>query len=1225
MAGRHRRRRRSQLRSFTPSLLLSLYIWGCIINSHIVSSLLITAGGATAATGPSRSRRRGIAARGAFAPRGLVPPPSTTATAATKAFRLRGGGAVAISDTVLAAAPPTHGPDRVAGLVASADLLQYNASSVDAGTVELDELWRMLGTSLSDGLNNSTAAVRLRQFGPNKLQQEPPKSVWKLIAEQFEDRLVQILLFVAVLSAVFSVYEVQQELSVASAGQDIAAGAIWKSFVEPFVILAILVINAAIGVIQSQSADDSLRALQQLQPSICRVVRDGGTVREIPASELVPGDIVEVRVGDKVPADARFVALQQSATLQVDEASLTGESVTVAKLPGDEGLVTEPNSPIQDHRGMLYAGTVITRGAGRALVCQTGMTTQMGKIQSAVDSAKQVEEKTPLEKRLDQFGDSLTIIIGVICLAVWIVSIPKMNDPSFRSPFEGAIYYAKVAVALGVAAIPEGLPAVITLCLSLGTRRMAERNVIVRRLQSVETLGCTSVICTDKTGTLTTNEMTAVSLVLMEHNDERNVDATVNDEKAEITEHTIEGVSYSPIGSVEGIVYNREVHEHPLGSVSDVAAVCALCNDAKIVGRDGSSEDDNDAVDKNSSSMTKKDDSSRNAKTYERLGEPTEAALCVLAEKLGGMSHFLEGSGVHDNKGLHFDVPPSVLASANVNSWREVHPRLATLEFSRDRKSMSVLCDFPAGDYPSALDYHAGVPSRKAGNRLLVKGAPNLLIERCTHVKFRDGTLSKMTAKLRRMLEDKVGEMASRPLRCLALAVKEYDNLEESLKSFSPNDESDLARHPLLADQSNYKSVESGLCLVGVVGIKDPARPEVADSIDECTRAGIRVMMITGDAKDTAVAIARDVHIFPRTLPPGKALKAYEGREFFTKPVGEQLQLLAEGDNIVFCRAEPADKQQLVKMLQSLGEIPAMTGDGVNDAPALQQAAIGVAMGITGTEVAKEASDMILADDNFSTIVNAVEEGRRIYANMQAFICFLISCNIGEICAIFFATLAGFPEPLTAMHLLWVNLVTDGPPATALGFNPPAPDLMDQPPRPSDEPILTPWLLTRYCVTGLYVGLATIGVFAQHYMEQGLTLDQLTSWSQCGEFWTPDGGVDMCGHLFQGAGRMLPQSMALTTLICMEMLKALSAVSLDNSIVKVGPQDNEWLLLGVSVPFMLHLLVLYSSKLGLPGLGESFGMVRRCANVYYYVYRRLSNLFLTTAILNYPFLGTAFN
>jgi len=293
----------------------------------------------------------------------------------------------------------------------------------------------------------------------------------------------------------------------------------------------------------------------------------------------------------------------------------------------------------------------------------------------------------------------------------------------------------------------------------------------------------------------------------------------------------------------------------------------------------------------------------------------------------------------------------------------------------------------------------------------------------------------------------------------------------------------------------------------------------------------------------------------------------------------------------VFCRAEPADKQKLIKMLQSLSEISAMTGDGVNDAPALQQADIGVAMGITGTEVSKEASDMILVDDNFFTIVNAIEEGRCIYANMQAFICFLISCNIGEICAILIATLCGVPEPLTAMHLLWVNFVTDGPPATALGFNPPAPDLMKQNPRPSNEPIMTRWLITRYCLTGLYVGFATVAIFVGHYLKMGVTLSQLSSWGKCGELWNPPSESFSCSDLFTVNGRMLPQTLSLTTLVCIEMFKALSAVSIDNSILSIGPHKNPFLIIGVLIPTLLHLAVVYSGTIGLPGLGESFGIV----------------------------------
>jgi Ca2+-transporting ATPase len=654
---------------------------------------------------------------------------------------------------------------------------------------------------------------------------------------------------------------------------------------------------------------------------------------------------------------------------------------------------------------------------------------------------------------------------------------------------------------------------------------MAEKNVIVRKLPSVETLGCTSVICTDKTGTLTTNEMTAVSLVLLEEN-------------SLLEEYSISGVSYSPEGTVDGIEHSTEIQSNPHGAVADIAAVSALCNDATIVGHDAPKA---------------------SGKKYERLGEPTEAALCVLAEKLGGK--FSES----------VSTTPSTLASANVNVWRIEHPSQATLEFNRDRKSMSVLSS----------------NSSSRGNRLLVKGAPNMLLERCTHAKLRDGKIVKLDGKLRRQIEQKTTQLATRPLRCLALAVKETNQLEQSLRHYS-RDADDDSRHPLLSDPQNYASIESGLTWVGMVGIKDPARPEVAESIKKCHEAGVRVIMITGDARDTAVAIARDVNILP---PPsmGQMVKAYEGREFFEKPEKEQLELLASPGNMIFCRAEPSDKQRLIKMLQSQGEIAAMTGDGVNDAPALQQASIGVAMGIAGTEVSKEAADMVLADDNFSTIVAAIEEGRSIYNNMQAFICFLISCNIGEIAAILIAAVCGFPEPLSAMHLLWVNLVTDGPPATALGFNPPSPDVMTQKPRPSDEPIMTNWMLCRYLVTGLYVGFATVGSFVGHYLSQGVTFRQLSSWGKCNEAWNPPDGVT-CESLFQGVGRERPQTLSLTVLVLMELFKALSAVSVDSSIFTVGPNQNPWLVAGVALPFALHLAVVYSAELGFPGLAKSFGL-----------------------------------
>ena len=389
-----------------------------------------------------------------------------------------------------------------------------------------------------------------------------------------------------------------------------------------------------------------------------------------------------------------------------------------------------------------------------------------------------------------------------------------------------------------------------------------------------------------------------------------------NNGDANVTEHTVDGYSYSPLGNISDIDSNIEVKIRPFGAIADVAAVSSLCNDAVIIGNDYS----HDHVTGTSIAETSKKGSSNDLaserKTYERIGEPTEAALCVLAEKLGGMSNIFD-----KDQSLHADISPSVLASLNVKSWRELHPRVATLEFNRDRKSMSVLCN-----------YQTKLKSRQNGNRLLVKGAPNLLIERCTHVKYRDGNVVRLSGRLRRDIMSKVDSMASRPLRCIALAVKDSCDLDKSLKRFAPNDARDIARHPLLKDASTYSNIESGLTLVGIVGIKDPARPGVAHSIDMCSKAGIRVMMITGDAKDTAVAIARDVHIFPLDADGSEnvnpAIKAFEGREFFSKPVEEQLQILAKG-NIVFCRTEPSDKQKLVKMLQSLGEVTCMTGDGV--------------------------------------------------------------------------------------------------------------------------------------------------------------------------------------------------------------------------------------------------------------------------------------------------------
>jgi len=951
----------------------------------------------------------------------------------------------------------------------------------------VDAVLAKLGVTTETGLTLSQVAEARKAHGRNELEAEKPTPLWQLLAAQFDDRLVQILLGVAVLSYVLARLEEEP-----------------NGWVEPAVIVLILAINAVVGVWQEASAASALDALKQLQPEACKCLRGGEWVHELPAAELVPGDIIEVRVGDRVPADARLVSLG-TTTLSTDEGSLTGESASVPKLLD----AVAADARIQDKSCMLFSGTVVANGRGLAVVTATGSATQIGLIQRGVQQAKQDERRTPLAMKLDSFSEKLTLAIGGICVAVWLINLPKIYSPVFAAPWRGALYYLKVAVALGVAAIPEGLPAVITLCLSLGTRRMADRNVIVRKLPSVETLGCTTVICTDKTGTLTTNQMTVVALVMAQQKAAQADDA--------LREYPVDGVSYAPQGRVVGL---EEATRRGKGA-AQLVQTCVLCNDAEITYSDGQ---------------------------YGRVGEPTEAALKVLAEKVG----------VHGTAGPADAAAAATHYSSVLNAG---HERQATLEFSRSRKSMSVL-------------------SRQVGarlNSLFVKGAPESVLPRCSAVRLSDGSTVPMSEAWRRKLRAQFEEMARRPLRCLALAVKEGKALGP-LATYD-KDAPRPAQTRLLSDTSRFASIESGLTFVGLVGIKDPARPEVTTAIGRCKQAGIRVVMITGDSAQTAAAIARDVGIFEADAPPeATAARTFAGSEFFELPTEEQDRLLLDS-NLVFCRAEPADKQRLLAQLERLGEVAAMTGDGVNDAPALQQASIGVAMGIAGTEVAKEAADMILADDNFATIVAAVEEGRAIYANMKAFINFLITCNIGEVAAVFLSTLLGLPEVLGPLHLLWVNLVTDGPPATALGFNPPDPGNMRRPPRGRTDPLVSRFTLFRYILTGTYVGVATVGAFVHVYRSRGIPLSMLANWGACSEWQVGDvpGFASACDAFGTGPGqgKAVASTVALTTLVCMEMLRALCAVSERESLLRKPPWANRYLLLGVTVPILLHMSVLY--------------------------------------------------
>ena len=931
---------------------------------------------------------------------------------------------------------------------------------------------------LDAGLSQAEVLRRRALSGRNVLVQAAPRTRWSMLADQFDDKLVQILVGVAVLSAVLGMLDADDP----------------TAWVDPLVISLILASNAAVGVWQESSADGALAALEKLQPDKCCARRDGKWDGEVAAGDLVPGDAVYLRVGDKVPADCRLVQLK-TAAFSTDEAALTGESLTTAK---DLEVVKDEKASLADRTNMIFAGTVVTRGHACGIVTATGMATQIGRVQAGVDTAREDREKTPLAKKLDEFGSQLTLVIGGICALTFAASVPRFGSPVFGgNKLKGAAHYAKSAVALGVAAIPEGLPAVITLCLSLGTRRMAARRVVVRRLPSVETLGCTSVICSDKTGTLTTNAMTVVSLL---------VPASTSFEELKVS-----GQSYDPSdGAVEGYEDRSQCDDR----LSPCAAVCALCNDAQL------QRDEKGA--------------------FVRVGEPTETALRVLAEKLG---------------------PPAVATPAlqdtetwcrAARAWSQAFARNATLEFDRGRKSMSTIC---TGE----------------DTRLYVKGAPDSVIGRCSHVRTKDGAVPLNDA-MRKVLLGKVAQMASRPLRCLALATKDIEAYGD-VEAGGP---------------SVHEAFESDLILEGVCGIRDPPRPEAQRAIARCKSAGIRVFMITGDSKETAVAIGKELGILQDSE------RAWEGNEFFkdasAEAEGVRKNLLApsKGDG-VFCRTAPADKQRIIKLLADAhGDITAMTGDGVNDAPALQQASIGIAMGISGTEVAKQAADMVLMDDNFASIVDAVEEGRAIYKNMQSFICFLLSCNFGEVATVFGATCLGVPDVLTPLQLLWVNLVTDGPPATALGFNPPDPDAMSKPPRDPSAPILTPWLLTRYAVTGSYVGFATIAVFLNEFKDRGVALKQLRSWASCDVStvewagFAPSGVIgDACTGAFGAKGpvKATAQTLALTTLVAMEMLKALSAVSLDHSLLRVPPTRNPWLLAGVALPTMLHLLLLHVAPL----------------------------------------------
>uniref|UniRef100_A0A8C8I6W8 Calcium-transporting ATPase n=1 Tax=Oncorhynchus tshawytscha TaxID=74940 RepID=A0A8C8I6W8_ONCTS len=947
----------------------------------------------------------------------------------------------------------------------------------NAHAKDSEEVVSYFGVNQTTGLTPEQFKKNLARYGHNELPAEIGKTIWELVVEQFEDLLVRILLLAACISFVLALFEEGEETVTA--------------FVEPLVILLILIANAIVGVWQERNAESAIEALKEYEPEMGKVYRsDRKNVQMIKAREIVPGDVVEVSVGDKVPADIRLVKIN-STTLRVDQSILTGESVSVIK---HTDAVPDMRAVNQDKKNMLFSGTNIASGKAIGIAVATGVSTEIGKIRDQMAATEQ--EKTPLQAKLDEFGEQLSKVISLICVAVWMINIGHFNDPVHGGSWiRGAVYYFKIAVALAVAAIPEGLPAVITTCLALGTRRMAKKNAIVRSLPSVETLGCTSVICSDKTGTLTTNQMCVTKMFIIDK---------VDGDSVSLGSFDISGSKYTPEGEVtkNGALVKCGQYD----GLVELSTICALCND--------SSMDYNDTKG-----------------IYEKVGEATETALCCLVEKMNVFNTEVRGLSKPDR------------ANACCSVIKQLMKKEFTLEFSRDRKSMSVFCS-PAKSSKAAV-----------GNKMFVKGAPEGVIERCAYVRV-GTTRVPLSEPVKNKIMAVIKEWGTGrdTLRCLALATRDTPLRMEEMN---------------LEDATKFGDYETDLTFVGCVGMLDPPRKEVIGAIELCRAAGIRVIMITGDNKGTAVAICRRIGIF--TEDEDTTGRAFTGREFDDLPLHEQKKAVRKA--CCYARVEPSHKSKIVEFLQGFDEITAMTGDGVNDAPALKKAEIGIAMG-SGTAVAKSASEMVLADDNFSSIVAAVEEGRAIYNNMKQFIRYLISSNVGEVVCIFLTAALGLPEALIPVQLLWVNLVTDGLPATALGFNPPDLDIMGKLPRSPKEPLISGWLFFRYLAIGGYVGVATVAAAAWWFLYSedgpGVSFYQLSHFMQCHE--ENEDFVDVHCEVFEAAP---PMTMALSVLVTIEMCNALNSLSENQSLLRMPPWSNLWLVGAMSLSMSLHFVIIY--------------------------------------------------
>ncbi len=840
-------------------------------------------------------------------------------------------------------------------------------------TLSAQEVLRLLGASL-EGLSEAEAQERLKRFGPNELGQVKTTPAWKIFLDQFKSILIVILLVAAVVS-----YFLGEHL-------------------DAIVITVIVFACAVLGFVQEWRADRAVAALRAMATPEATVRREGRD-KKIPAREVVPGDILVLSAGDKVAADARLL---EAINLQVDEAPLTGESVPVEK---KADLTFPEDTSLGDRRNMVFASTTVTYGRGVAVVVATGKDTEFGRIAGLIQAIE--EEKTPLEERLEVIGRWLGgISLGICALAV-VIGLSK------GYPFLDMFIWG---VSLAVAAVPEALPAVVTGALAIGVSRMAKHHAIVKRLPAVETLGCTTVICTDKTGTLTRNEMTVREIFAGEE------------------VYQVEGSGYKTQGQL--ILKGKAFKPHPQTPLWWTLLVGLLCNDAHL-------------------------------EEGKVVGDPTEAALLVAALKAG--------------------------------LRREGYVRQDEIPFDSERKLMTVVVKDPAGKLWA-----------------LTKGAPEQVLARCKYY-LKEGKRVPLDPGTRQKILEVNAAMAQRALRVMAFAFKE------------------------LAQDYTHQGLEEDLVFCGLQGLIDPPRPEAREAIKKCHQAGIRVIMITGDHPLTAAAIAQELGLIPEIsdelILTGKDLERLDR---------EELQRRVRKVS-VFARVSPEHKLRIVEALKAQGEVVAMTGDGVNDAPALKRADIGVAMGITGTEVAKEAAAMILTDDNFATIVRAVEEGRAIFDNIKKYLLFLLSANIAEILVLTSTFFLGLPVPLLAIQILWINLSTDGTPALALGVDPPAPDLMKRPPRSPQEGVFTPRMITLISVLALAITAIILPLFVYYLRDNPEAV---------------------------AAGLLVPKArtMLLVAFVMIEMVAAYCARSDHLPLWKIGPLRNKWL--NLAVLWELTLLVL---------------------------------------------------